>query len=168
MRNVSGHRETNATACPGDPVMGLLGSLRSAIHAELGETVSAGLAVNRAASRELTFSSGLQLSFTWTPQLPDGWTLVRYRTCFEGWSKPSGGEDITYLNGYTASDWPGQPKPLWVDQSAGATSVSFPVPQAGHYTLRVRAIVRNGAGPEVTAPYEGNATYLVKSGGKRK
>lgn len=72
MRNFSGHRETNATACPGDPVMALLGNLRGAIQANLTESRKAGVAIS-GEGREATLSTGLALTFSWAVQeLPEG------------------------------------------------------------------------------------------------
>ncbi len=40
-------------------------------------------------------------------------------------------------------------------------SQSFPVTQAGHYTLHVRALLQKD-GSTVPSAYEGNHTYLVE------
>lgn len=172
MRNVSGHRETNATACPGDQVMGLLGNLRSATHARLTQVVAAGVTVIGTSPREVSLVDGLRLGFTWAPEVPSGWSVATYEASLEGWYKPPTSYDITYLSGYGPSAWPEQPRSLWSSRGPDVRSESFPIARAGHYTLRVRAILRDASGAQATAPYEGSFTYLVKAasttGGKRR
>ena len=148
--------------------MGLLDDLRRAINANLTETRKAGVAVTSTA-REVTLTSGLQLPFSWSLQdLPTGWTLTGYEYCFEGWDKASDSENVQYRSGY---DSQAQPRPIWqkIATTEPSMSKSFPVSQAGHYTLHVRALLQ-GSGGQVTSAYEGNHTYLVKSalsGGSR-
>ncbi|MDP8924914.1 MAG: N-acetylmuramoyl-L-alanine amidase [Chloroflexota bacterium] len=161
MRNISGHQETNATACPGTAVMGLLDELRTAIHTNLTDVRRAGVVV-RTATREVALSSGstLNLDFSWSvppEELPEGWTVAGYEYCFEGWYKPSDSYDIQYTSGYDST---AQPRPVW--EKTSATGRSFSVSKAGHYTLHVRALIQQAGGSPVRGAYEGNHTYLVK------
>jgi hypothetical protein len=157
MRNVSGHRETNATTCPGDVVMALLPSLRSVIQAGLADTSRSGVALTNTAPGGRQAKVGSALRYTWSLEPPEsGWSLVGYETLVEGWSKSSRSDDVTYLSGYTAES---QPRPAW--QPAGtATSLSFTPKTAGHYTVHVRAILQGPSGQR-RAAYEANHTFLV-------
>src|SRR5918998_1587502 len=74
MRNVSGHNETNNTACPGDAVMALLDELRGAVHAGLADTSRTGvtLANRRPGGRETTV--GTTIAYEWAAEQPEsGW-----------------------------------------------------------------------------------------------
>jgi hypothetical protein len=166
VRNFSGHRETEATVCPGDRVMPMLDDLRSAVQTNLTQSRKAGVTVSSTA-REATLSAGLSLSFSWSVDeaLPQGWSLAGYEYCFEGWSKASTSDDIKYLSGYDSTNAGAQPRPAWTSIEKTETTRSFPVSQAGHYTLHIRALVQQSTSPPVRSAYEGNHTYLVKSSG---
>ncbi|MBA3475010.1 MAG: N-acetylmuramoyl-L-alanine amidase [Rubrobacter sp.] len=161
MHNVSGHRETNNTACPGEKVMSLLDELRSAIHSGLADTSRAGLTLSNPPPSTRETRVGTTVTFTWqdyTPEAP--WTLTGYEYCLEGWYKPSNSINITYLKGYTAET---QPRLVWnwTPVDSGTTSISLPLTKAGQYTFHVRAVLTNGT-DERRSAYEGRHTYLVK------
>src|SRR6266545_1905461 len=140
MRNVSGHQETNATTCPGQPVMALLDELRTAIHNGLvgAGTLKAGVQVGSIA-RVATVNQSL--TFSWIDLDLNGWAVDHYEYCWEGWFKPATSDDVQYLtlgSGYEASDWgSAQPRQRW--QPTAAKTLMLTPLAAGHYTLHVRA-----------------------------
>ena len=160
MRNVSGHRETNSTTCPGDTVMELLDELQAAIHSGLADTSRTGVTLTNKTpgGRETTVNTAI--TYEWAAEQPEnGWTLAGYEYCFEGWYKPSNNINITYLSGYTAGT---QPRPVWTRVSQDTTSKSFTPTKAGQYTFHVRAIFKDGTGAERRSAYGGRHAYLVK------
>jgi len=160
MHNVSGHRETNNTACPGEKVMALLDELQSEIHSGLADTSRAGVTLTSPSLSTQETRVGTTVTFTWqvdTPEAP--WTLTGYEYCLEGWYKPSNSINITYLKGYTAET---QPRLAWTPvKNTDTKSVSLPLTKAGQYTFHVRAVLTNGA-DERRSAYEGRHTLLVK------
>jgi hypothetical protein len=153
MPNISGHRDTYATACPGDAVMAQLGALRQQVHAALTTQSGAGVAV-AGGTREVTLGgSPAQLAFSWQP-VPAGASITGNERCFEGWRMVTNSEDINYLSGYTAE---AQPHQDWPPTDPLATSATYPVVEPGHYTLHVRAVLADGS----KGPYAGSYTYLV-------
>lgn len=164
MRNVSGHKETNNTACPGDAVMALLDELWAKIHAGLADASRTGVTlVNKApGGRETT--KGTTVEYEWAAeQSESGWSLVGYEYCFEGWYKPSRNINITYLSGYDTLDAKKQPRPVYTRVDQNTMSKSFTPTKTGQYTLHVRAVLKNdGTGTERRSAYEGRHTYLVK------
>ena len=162
MRNVSGHRETNSTACPGEAVMTLLDELQNAVHSGLSPEASrTGVTLTNRAPGGRETRVNTPLTYEWTAEAPEsGWTLAGYEYCFEGWRKPSNGINVTYLSGYTAQT---QPLPVYTRVDPNTTSKTFTPKGAGQYTLHVRAILKNDAtGAERRSAYEGRHTYLVK------
>ena len=160
MRNVSGHKETNNTACPGDTVMELLDELQTAIHSGLAETSRTGVTLTNETpgGRETTVNTAI--AYEWAAEQPEnGWTLAGYEYRFEGWYKPSNNINITYLSGYTAQ---AQPQPVWTRVSQDTTSKSFTPTKAGQYTFHVRAIFKDATGAERRSAYGGRHAYLVK------
>jgi hypothetical protein len=161
MRNVSGHKETNSTACPGDTVMALLDELQNAVHSGLADTSRTGVTLTNKAPGGTETRVGTAITYEWSAELPEsGWTLTGYEYCFEGWYKPSNNINITYLSGYTAA---AQPRPTYTRVSPDTTSRSFTPTKAGQYTFHVRAVLKNdGTGAEHRGAYEGRHTFLVK------
>jgi hypothetical protein len=161
MNDLSGHKETYATACPGTPVMNLLPNLRSAITAALSDTSRSGVTLgstpagNSAANPSTAAGTSIQVSWAAQP-LEAGWTLTGYETCVEGWHFVNQ-YDLGYLSGYDGTT---QPYPLWTPTSG--TSLTFAPIKPGHYTVHVRAALTNNiTGAIRRAAYEGNLTYLV-------
>lgn len=79
MRNVSGHRETNNTACPGEKVMSLLDEFQTAVHSGLSDTSRTGIALTNKTpgGRETTVNT--PLSYEWRAEPPEsGWILAGY------------------------------------------------------------------------------------------
>ena len=162
MRNVSGHRETFDTLCPGDVVMALLGELRNAIHAGLAGTSRTGVLLTTA-GRQTTLEGSI--SYHCEAEAPEaGWRLVGFEYSIEGWFRPRGSEDIDYLSGYTEG---AQPRPAWtrVETPGPWLKIGFDPVAAGHYTLHVQAVLEQGSGKQALqrpSAYEGNHTYLVQ------
>ncbi|MCC6383239.1 MAG: N-acetylmuramoyl-L-alanine amidase [Dehalococcoidia bacterium] len=152
---LSGHRDFEQTYCPGDPVIALLPELRRQVHASLAATSRTGVAVT-APARE--GPPGAPLSWSWAPEVPDeGWSLAGYEFCVEAWFKPEEGDDLDYVDGYTNER---QPRPLWGDLPASATSLTYRPSRPGQYTLHVRPLVRGARGVR-RAAFAGSHTYRV-------
>jgi len=160
---VSGHQQTNATACPGMVVMNLLPQLRTAMDGGLAGTSRSGvtLTASNPGGRETVVNT--PLTYTWAAQAPEpGWTVTGYEYCWEGWFKPSTSYDLQYLRGYSSD---AQPRPVWTATSA--TTVTLTPTQAGHYTFHVRAVLQHQTTLAVRrSAYEGNHTYLVRAAPK--
>jgi hypothetical protein len=160
MRNVSGHKETNNTACPGDTVMALLNELQTAIHSGLANTSRTGVTLTNRTPGGRGTTINTAITYEWAAEQPEnGWTLAGYEYCFEGWYKPSNNINITYLSGYTAG---AQPRPVWTRVSQDTTGKTFTPTKAGQYTFHVRAIFKDVTGAERRSAYGGRHTYLVK------
>lgn len=160
MRNVSGHRETNSTACPGEKVMDLLDELQAAVHESLSDTSPTGVTLRNMLPGGRQTTVGKPLTYEWASEMPaSGWTLAGYEYCFEGWYKPSRSNNITYLKGYTSET---QPRPKYERVDSGTTSMTFRPDKAGQYTLHVRAVLQNSSSSERRSAYEGRHTFLVK------
>lgn len=158
LANVSGHRETFNTVCPGDRVMALLPALRSAIQADLRKVSRSGVQLVPTPSREARI--GTPLTLAWAPERPKlGWTVVGYEYCVEGWAMSRADDSIRYLDGFTPEV---QPRPIWIPLDA-RTTASFTPTAAGHYTLHVRAILRNERKQVLRrGAFERAHTYLVR------
>jgi hypothetical protein len=158
VRNVSGHRESEATTCPGDSTMALLDDLRNAVHADLAGVSRSGIALsNTPAGRDTAVNS--RITYTWSPEPPEaGWTLLAYEYCFEGWAKSTKSDDIQYLSGSTGGV---QPRAAWTRVGTTTTTAAFTPTKAGHYTLHVRAVLKKD-GAERRSAYAGTHTSLVK------
>ena len=165
MNDVSGHSETDNTACPGTPVMNLLPTLRSAVNSGLSGTSRTGVTLastppgNSASNPSTSLSAaGGGIVVNWAAQQPDkGWTVTGYESCVEGWQFVNT-NDIGYLSGYDTAKQPGL---KWTSMDVDVTSLTFTPSQAGHYTVHVQALVTNGATTR-RAAFEGNLTYLIQ------
>jgi hypothetical protein len=161
LNDLSGHKETYATTCPGTPVMNLLPNLRSAITAALSDTSRSGVTLNSTpagnSAANPSTAAGTSIQVNWAAQpLEAGWTLTGYETCVEGWHFVNQ-YDLGYLSGYDGTT---QPHPVWTPTSG--TSLTFAPIKPGHYTVHVRAaLTNNTTGAIRRAAYEGNLTYLV-------
>jgi hypothetical protein len=162
MRNVSGHRETNDTTCPGDIVMDMLGDLRTAIHAGLAGGGSRTAVLLATAGREATV--GEPITVRAEAETPEpGWQLVGFEYAIESWFKPPDGEDLGYLGGYTDE---AQPRPLWhrIETTGAWIEVTFTPNAPGQYTFHARTLLQQGSGKNAiqrSSVYEGTHTYLV-------
>ena len=139
--NVSGHKDTFATACPGDLIYGLLAQIRSALSARLALPSAPELNGPDFASQ----STG-SLSYSWGAGDPDG---TAYSYFLEGWYKAPSSENISYLRGFTTDRRP--------DWTAPATARAFSVSGLtdGHYTLHLRRHTPTGTS------YQANKTVLI-------
>ena len=161
MRNVSGHKETNNTACPGEAVMALLDELRVAVHSGLAGASRTGVALTNRTPGGRETTVGSVIAYEWAAEPPEsGWTLAGYEYRWEGWYKPSKNINITYLSGYSAET---QPRPVWTRIGPETTGKTFTPARAGQYTLHVRAILRDETtGAEHRSAYAGRHTFLVR------
>lgn len=106
MRNVSGHGETNSTACPGEAVMALLDDLQTEIHAGLDDeptpTSRTGGTLTKKGPYGRETRRNTAIEYSWHAEAPEsGWRLAGYEYCFEGWHKPSSSINVTYLSSYS-------------------------------------------------------------------
>lgn len=149
--NVCGHRDCNATICPGGQVYTLLASLRQQVADALASSAAPTVALT-ASPPEGTSTDG-QASYAWDAS--GGAGGYTYSSYLEGWHKASSSDDITYLSGFT-----GDKQPQWSDWTA-ATAASYSGLKDGHYTFHVRAKDAQGA---VTV-YQDNRTLLMANSG---
>lgn len=158
MKNVSGHRETFPTTCPGDPVMALLDTLRATIQTNIA--TDAPTVTVSGPGRLASIGGASVLPFTWqVAGLPAGWAVAGYEYSVEGWTKPAGQDDIIYWSGFAPRP---QPPQIWGEMDASFTQGNFPLERGGHYTLHVRAWLRPpGQADLVSAPFAGRHTYFV-------
>jgi hypothetical protein len=132
--NLSGHRDSYNTLCPGDYLYALLGDLRATVAARLssvGSSAVPALVETTGAARDL--SEPATLAFTWSSPS----SACHY--ALEGWSKSSRSEDINYLTGYEPAGYGDSLawRQVWTGPS-GATSATFTNLAAGRYTIHVR------------------------------
>jgi hypothetical protein len=162
LANVSGHRESFDTECPGDLVMDLLPALCTAIDRGMAETSRTGVVVE-AADREAAVGDRVRFRVTVEPPEP-GWRVAAVDSSWEGWYKPPESEDIDYLSGYTSGP---QPHQAWTRlEGAGEAFTLQMTPAApGQHTLHVRVVVQRDLGKQVVqrvAAYAGRHTLLVR------
>ncbi|HUE76037.1 MAG TPA: N-acetylmuramoyl-L-alanine amidase [Chloroflexota bacterium] len=146
MANISGHRDSVSTDCPGTRLYNRLGSLRTTVASRLAGAAQPALSEKNNAPKSLTAPATLE--FVWTSGLTGSY-------CLEGWRRISTGENITYLNGYqnVESDWGGDSlaqAQTWT--SVSGSGIKFSCLPAGHYTMHLQTS---------TGKYESNLTYLV-------
>ena len=148
LANVPGHRDCNATICPGGHVYDRLGELRAGVAAALASGVGAGPSVSGLTGpTSHPVTDGLA-SYDWTN---DGTSTYQYY--LEGWNRLPGSEDIDYLR---PADYDPDVGPAWAD---GGPPASFDGLDDGHYTLHVRA--RDASG---VAGYEATHTLRMANG----
>ncbi|HXH22956.1 MAG TPA: peptidoglycan recognition family protein [Dehalococcoidia bacterium] len=143
--NVCGHRDCNATACPGRYLYEQLPSIRAAVAARVGFGAAPGLSGPDGG----TVRRGT-LSYSWTRQ-----PGYRYSYYLEGWSKSPASEAIGYLSGYDSSRYP-----VWSTPSAEVSSAEYAGLADGHYTFHLKRIDLSNA-----VSYQANKTVLMQGGG---
>jgi len=157
--NISGHKDTFGTLCPGDLIYARLGAIRDAVSARL--TLGAApvfLSGPEGGPSNPSQSIGT-VTFTWAPGeevTPE--EAAEYRYYLEGWYKSSASEAVTYLSGFTSDRYP-----LWSDWTT-ETSRTYTGLGDGHYTMHL--LRRDGSGMTL----ETNRTMLlsgVNSPGKK-
>lgn len=146
--NVCGHKDCNATLCPGQHLYPLLGSIRDQIATALETSGSPILTPPRPT---LTGPDGIKtsnrsLSYSWT-----GAAGLEYSYYLEGWSKSSSSENIGYLRGYDSARYP-----VWSGWSTETKSASYGSLSDGHYSMHVRSRDANGK-----VSYQSNKTVLI-------
>jgi hypothetical protein len=146
LANISGHRDSVSTECPGARLYNRLGSLRTTVANRLNGAAQPTLTEKNNAARSLTAPA--TLDFTWQSGLSGSY-------CLEGWRRISSGENITYLNGYQnvghgyGGDTLAQAQ-TWT--SVSGSGIAFSCLPAGHYTMHLRTS---------SGRYESHLTYLV-------
>jgi hypothetical protein len=143
--NVSGHRDCNATACPGAnlyPLLAASGGIRDTLQARLAMPVAPSLGGSGEYPAGSTQSNG-NLSFNWSGG-------SEYSHYLEGWQRLSSG-DITYISGYASGSGPDLAWSGWSSQA----SVSYTGLTDGRYTFHARRLV------DGKVSYQGNRTVLI-------
>ncbi len=158
-RNLSGHRESEQTTCPGDVVLALLPAMRDAVVAGIVGTSRTGALITSVVPGDRELSPGTSINFQWQAEGPEnGWSVTGFDTCLEGWLKPEDSDDLAYLSGYTPER---QPYIRWRRVTATSRSAAFQLTAPGHYTFHVLPVLTKGTDVR-TAAYEANHTVLVK------
>ena len=152
-----GHREVQQTACPGDVVISLLPTLRSAVSNRLESLCFPSLAITAStAQRELLEGSRISVTLrTGTHSDP------RYRGLvygIEAWYKPEDSEDIDYLTGYSPE---AQPRMEWASARDGDRIVLL-ADKPGHYTFHLRALLQVDD-EDLRSADRATLTFLVRS-----
>ena len=145
--NICGHRDVNATICPGQYVYARLPEWRQKVASQLAAT-----AITKPSAQITHHPSDAEIasrsvSFSW--KSPDG-TSPLFSYYLEGWIPNLATDEEYYLTGYTADK-----RPAWSSFDAG-TSATIPLPQAGRYTFHVRAKDSKSDGA-----YEDNWTFVA-------
>jgi hypothetical protein len=135
--NLSGHRDSEQTFCPGDPVIALLPALREAVQEAIPAVSRTGPLFTALPPREAV--PGMTLAYEWAPQDPgDGWAVAGYEHCLEAWFKPEDHDDLVYIAGYSEES---QPQTAYSQASPASTSLTFRPARPGQYTLHVRELL---------------------------
>ena len=126
--NICGHRDTQATACPGSALYALLPGLRSGVAARLANSSAPTVTITSAPPQGTRANS--DVSYAW--QGSGGSGARKYSHYLEGWSLD---DDllVVYNSGFNAAR-----EPAWSSWTA-ATQASFTANLPGHYTFHVRA-----------------------------
>ena len=157
LANVPGHRDCNATICPGGHVYDHLDELRASVAEAVANAAPSVSGLTGPTGDPVT--DGLA-QYDWTR---DGTTTYQYY--LEGWQRLPGSEDIDYLR---PGDYDPASGPAWTD---GPLPLAYSGLDDGHYTLHVRASNAGGTGYEAThtlrmengptPPPPGNAAPVV-------
>ena len=143
---ITGHKDSEATACPGTPLYSYAtGTLRTNAAARLRPFATPKVSLVGPAAREATASSSLL--FSWESAAAG----CEYR--LEGWRKINA-DDIEYWNG---AAWSGVEPTGWTSAPASGQR-TYTSLQPGHYTFHVRGYGASGA----RAAVESSFTVLVR------
>ncbi len=151
--NIAGHRDCQATICPGGHVYELLPAIRDAVAGKLkrGEP---GVSIDVYPPETLleTVDDTHAVSYAWTDA--EG---LSYAIALEGWKQKDSGispeYDITYLHGYTEDR-----RLIWQEET-DKTSASFDGLTSGHYTFHVVGVDELG-----NEGYRDTRTFLLLTG----
>ncbi|MCH8000012.1 MAG: N-acetylmuramoyl-L-alanine amidase, partial [Chloroflexi bacterium] len=122
--NVCGHRDTIATACPGNSLYALLPGLRNDITSRLAGSSDSSVSITSAPPQGTR--TDRNVSYAW-----QGSGAIDYSHYLEGWSLDNVG--VVYWSGLNAAH-----EPAWSPWTT-ATQAAFTLLQPGHYTFHVRA-----------------------------
>jgi hypothetical protein len=146
LRNVCGHRDTFATACPGNSLYALLPGLRSDTANRLANSSAPTVSITSAPGQGTR--TDRNVSYAW--QGSGGSGAKAYSYYLEGWSLDNDAL-VVYQSGFNAAR-----EPAWGGWTP-ATQVAYALLQAGHYTIHVRA--RDSLGR--VSVYEDSRTLLA-------
>ncbi len=146
--NISGHRDVNFTACPGQYLYPYLPGLRDSVS----DRVSSLAIIKPSASitntpTQAKIDAG-SATFSWTS--PDSGAEFSYY--LEGWIPNLSNDQESYICGFTSDI-----RPDW-SSPGGDTSATFKIPQAARYTFHVRA-----SDSKTDGAYESNWTFVAQT-----
>jgi N-acetylmuramoyl-L-alanine amidase len=150
VQDISGHRDLNQTACPGQYLYAYLPNIRQSVASRV-----AALAIVKPSAQITSLPSQANIdahSVTFNWKSPDS-SAAEFSYYLEGWIPNLDTDEDYYISGFTNDK-----RPDWSSFS-GATSATLNVPQAARYTFHVRARDSKSDGA-----YEANWTFVAGSG----
>ena len=151
IQDISGHRDVNQTACPGQYLYAYLPNIRQSVASS-----AAAVAVIKPSAQITNLPTQANIdahSVTFAWKSPDS-SSAEFSYYLEGWIPNLDTDEDYYFSGFT-----GDKRPDWSSFS-GATSATLKIPQPGRYTFHVRARDSKSDGA-----YEANWTFVAQSGG---
>jgi len=140
VHRLCGHREVQATACPGDGLFRLLSDLRTAVTQELGDLDAAQITLEEISPGPREIAAGTVISCRPSARWrATGEPIEELEYATEGWFKGPETEDLVYLSGYTAGS---QPRTEWLPVPADGT-ITLETTAKGHYGVHVRAVLQS-------------------------
>jgi len=127
--NICGHRDTAATACPGNSLYALLPGLRGDTASRLADSLAPTVSITSAPAEGTR--TDRNVSYAW--QGSGGSGPTEYSYYMEGWSLDGDGL-VVYKSGFNAAR-----EPAWGAWTA-ATQTAYTLRQPGHYTFHVQAM----------------------------
>lgn len=146
LRNICGHRDTFATACPGSAMYALIPGLRTDTVNRLANSAAPSVAITSAPAQGTR--TNRNVSYAWTGG--GGTGAKTYSYYLEGWELDS---DVLVVE---HSGFDSRLQPAWSSWTS-ATKASFTLYKPGHYTFHVRS--RDAAGR--VSVYQDNRTLLA-------
>ena len=151
IQDISGHRDVNFTACPGQYLYARLPDLRQKVASR-----AAALAIIKPSAQITSLPSQANIdahSVTFAWKSPDT-NSAEFSYYLEGWIPNLDTDEDYYFTGFTSDK-----RPAW-SAFSGATSATLKVPEPGRYTFHVRA-----RDSKTDGAYEANWTFVAQTGG---
>jgi len=146
--DIAGHRDCNATACPGGYVYALLPQWRHDVSDQIARTARVKPSVQITQTPSDADVARGYVTFTWKSPDSAGALFSYY---LEGWIPDLENDSVYYVTGFTDDK-----RPTWSSFS-GDTAASFTLKQPARYTFHVRA-KDPATGNE--GAYEENFTFI--------
>jgi hypothetical protein len=150
IQNISGHRDVNQTACPGQYLYPYLPNIRTTVAQRV-----ASVAIVKPSAQITVVPSQANIdahSVTFSWKSPDN-SAAEFAYYLEGWIPNLDTDEDYYITGFTDDK-----RPAWSSFSS-ATSATLKIPQAGRDTFHVRARDSKSDGA-----FESNWTFVAQSG----